>query len=214
MPQFKSLQPLFVKAGQALSNVGDKLDYASGAVAAPEFAMTGNPQRFSTLAMGAASSLPKPLRAPVGIAAGMIGDPLNFVGGGEAAKIPKGMEALGALYKTAVEHAQPLHLNQIKVTPELQQALADVKNGILPKTNLPINAIKNSDGLWEVNDGKHRVAQAFLNGHTVFPNIANEALYRQLADQEAKLSRIRVAAHTRNGVDIAAHTRGRIFKSQ
>ncbi len=63
----------------------------------------------------------------------------------------------------------------------LEQAITNVKDGLIPKTEGNVLLTKNADGTFTINDGFHRIAQAIINGEDrisaeIRPRVTLEAI--------------------------------------
>lgn len=129
---------------------------------------------------------------------------LADMGGGMAGTVKKVApkvtnEALEALYTNANNMAKKYSFKDLNITPEIGETMERVKKGVNKSfSKLPIFLKRNSEGRLDVEDGKHRLSEAFLRGETDIMGFENEALYRQLVDHENSLTTQRVSKHVKN----------------
>lgn len=112
---------------------------------------------------------------------------LGFAGLSTVNMLTKRRAALQKVYSEAANETKTVRLQDIAITPELIETVKLVEKGELSKSKLPILLKKNIDGRWEVEDGKHRLVQKWLQGDTEFLYMSDEKLYRKLAEQEAAI---------------------------
>jgi len=90
-------------------------------------------------------------------------------------------------------------LNRIKVNDDFNMAIEDVLQGVKSRSKLDPLASILPDGMYKIEDGNHKVADAMLNGDKTIKVYTNEPFYRKLAEAEEKVrpTPIRNADNTR-----------------
>ena len=184
------------------------IDSVSNKLPEPRLSVTKQARDLFIQGRNAMQPTPEEARAQgmVELGNGQYFDPTGAMGAGTVAR--RGAQhAAEALYKTASQYAKEIPLSKIKITSEVLDALNDVKRGVKAKSNLPIHVRLNADGFYEIEDGKHRLAQAWMEGKQAFKAIDNNPMYRQLAEQEEQTLSRQVRSHTRGNSPVRSHRR-------
>lgn len=125
--------------------------------------------------------------------------------------------ALRALYKNAINYAKQIPIKDIHMTDEAIETYQRVRDGAKSRSGLPLFSVLNPRNQREIEDGKHRFAQALLRGEKHVNVIENPSVYKELAAQEERLllglsnkekvaSKIR--SYLRNGAKVRGYIRG------
>lgn len=125
--------------------------------------------------------------------------------------------ALKSLYKNALVYSKQIPTKDIHMTDEAIETYQRVRDGAKSRSGLPLFSVLNPRNQREIEDGKHRFAQALLRGEKHVNVIENPSVYKELAAQEERLllglsnkekvaSKIR--SYLRNGAKVRGYIRG------